>query len=143
MQMTAGALASLYAGDSETSFVAAARALERLSAISTDAASGAQERCADRFANARIVVLGALALTVALALVFGVLIARSVSRPAAQAVAAARVIAAGNLADPVPTGGKDEMGQLLAALADMRSNLAQVVTGCAAVQKAWRRRVRK
>jgi methyl-accepting chemotaxis protein len=129
MQMTAGALASLYAGDSETSFVAAAQALERLSAISTDAASGAQERAQTVFANARIVVLGALALTVALALVFGVLIARSVSRPAAQAVAAARVIAAGNLADPVPTGGKDEMGQLLAALADMRSNLAQVVTG--------------
>ena len=119
MQMTAGALASLYAGDSETSFVAAAQALERLSAISTDAASGAQERAQTVFANARIVVLGALALTVALALVFGVLIARSVSRPAAQAVAAARVIAAGNLAAPVPTGGKD----------DMRSNLAQVVTG--------------
>ena len=74
-------------------------------------------------------MLGTVALCVALAAVLGVAITRAVTRPAHHAVLAARAIADGDLATEVPPGGKDEMGQLLDALGDMRANLARVVSG--------------
>lgn len=127
VEMTSRALEDKYAGESAKSFAAADEALGRLSNVAAASADAAQLRAGLVFANARVAVAVALGLCVVLAVVFAVLIARSVSRPAAQAVAAARAMAAGNLAEAIPAGGKDEMGQLLAALTEMRANLARVV----------------
>jgi len=127
VEMTSRALADKYAGDSAKAFAAADETLGQLSDVAAAAADAAHQRAGLVFENARVAVAVALGLCVVLAVVFAVLIARSVSRPAAQAVAAARAMAAGNLAEPIPVGGKDEMGQLLAALTEMRANLAGVV----------------
>jgi methyl-accepting chemotaxis protein len=127
VEMTARALEDKYTGDSAKAFAAADEALGRLGDVAAAAATAAHLRAGQVFQNARIAVAVALALCVFFAVVFGVLIARGVSRPAEQAVAAARAMAVGNLAEPIPQGGKDEMGQLLAALTDMRTNLGRVV----------------
>ncbi|MDD2177662.1 methyl-accepting chemotaxis protein [Acidovorax sp. D2M1] len=129
MELTADALSMLYAGESESAFVSTAEALGELQKINADAALQANEDAQQVFAVARIWVLGTLALCVALAAVLGVAITRAVTRPAHHAVLAARAIADGDLATEVPPGGKDEMGQLLNALGDMRVNLARVVSG--------------
>ncbi len=129
MELTADALSMLYAGESESAFVTTAETLGELQKINSDAALQANEDAKTVFNVARAWVLGTLGLCVALAAVLGVAITRAVTRPAHHAVLAARAIADGDLATEVPSGGKDEMGQLLSALGDMRANLARVVSG--------------
>ncbi|PUA97406.1 methyl-accepting chemotaxis protein [Acidovorax sp. 107] len=129
MELTADALGMLYSGESESAFVAVAETLGELQKINSEAALRANDEAQRVFTGARIWVLGTLALCVALAAVLGVAITRAVTRPAHHAVLAALAIADGDLATEVPSGGKDEMGQLLNALGDMRANLARVVSG--------------
>ena len=70
-----------------------------------------------------LALAGVLALTCALALVF----VRSITRPLDQAVQLARAVAAGQLDGAALEHGSNEVGQLLAALQQMRSQLTQVV----------------
>ncbi|MDZ7866486.1 methyl-accepting chemotaxis protein [Acidovorax sp.] len=129
MELSSDALSGLFAGESETAFVAAAETLGQLQKINSAQADKEQAEGQSVFQAARIWVLGTLAACVALAIVLGVSITRSVTRPAGQAVNAARAIAEGDLTAAMPAHGRDEMGQLLSALEDMRANLARVVTG--------------
>ena len=128
-ELTGDALGMLYAGESEAAFVAAAETLGELQKINSEAALQASAEGREVFATARLWLLGTLAVCVVLAALLGVGITRTVSRPAHHAVRAARAIAEGDLTTEVPPGGKDEMGQLLTALGDMRANLAHVVSG--------------
>jgi len=129
LELTADALSLMYAGESEASFVAVTESLGELQKVNADAAIEANDEAKRVFITARIWVLGTLALCVVLAAVLGVGITRAVTRPAHHAVLAAQAIAQGDLTTEVPAGGKDEMGQLLAALGAMRANLAHVVSG--------------
>src|SRR3989344_1275713 len=129
LELTGDALGMLYAGESEAAFVAAAETLGELQKINSEAALQASAEGREVFATARLWLLGPLAVWVVLAALLGVGITRTVSRPAHHAVRAARAIAEGDLTTEVPPGGKDEMGQLLTALGDMRANLAHVVSG--------------
>jgi methyl-accepting chemotaxis protein len=129
LELTSDALGMLYAGESETAFVATAEMLGELQKINTEAAQQAKEDAYQVFSLARIWVLGTLAVCVALAAVLGIGITRAVTGPARHAVQAARAIAGGDLTSEVPPGGKDEMGQLLTALGEMRHSLARVVSG--------------
>ena len=67
----------------------------------------------------------------ALALLFGVSfawwIARSITRPLRAAVDLAEAVAAGDLTRRIETGGRDEVGHLLAALGRMNDRLAGVI----------------
>ncbi len=67
-----------------------------------------------------------LAVTMA-ALAAGVWFARSITRPLAQAVDAAREVANGDLSAPLPPASNDEVGELITALGDMQVSLARVV----------------
>ncbi|WP_082497854.1 methyl-accepting chemotaxis protein [Pseudorhodoferax sp. Leaf267] len=80
---------------------------------------------------ARMLLIFAIVITlgVALAVGMGWMLARGLSRSMAQALGAAREIAGGNLAIEIPVQGRDEIAQVLRALADMRSSLATVVAG--------------
>lgn len=129
LALSADALSGLFAGESETAFVAAAETLSELQKINSAQADKEQAEVQPVFQAARVWVLGTLAACVALAVVLGVSITRLVTRPARKAVSAARAIAEGDLTAAMPAHGKDEMGQLLSALEDMRANLARVVTG--------------
>jgi methyl-accepting chemotaxis protein len=58
---------------------------------------------------------------------FGLAVARSITRSLDQAVRVARAVAQGDLTVPVGPRGRDEPGQLLDALAAMQQQLVQVV----------------
>ena len=64
----------------------------------------------------------------AFALVVGIWIVRSITRPINQAVDIARAVAAGRLDTEIRVTSKDETGQLLLALRDMQSGLERVVS---------------
>jgi methyl-accepting chemotaxis protein len=77
--------------------------------------------------RSKLLLLGGVALMIAIGAWFGWVIAQSITRPAAAARQAARRIAEGDLTGDVPAGGRDEMGELLAAMRDMQSSLIKVV----------------
>lgn len=62
-------------------------------------------------------------------LVFGLgfALARGITQPLSQSLRAVQSIAAGDLTQPIPAGGKDEIGQLLAAMAEMQARLRELV----------------
>ena len=73
-----------------------------------------------------IIVFAAIAL--AMGAVLAVVIARSITTPVAQAVGVARRVADGDLAEsPIERRG-DELGELLTALSDMRTELRGIVS---------------
>ena len=69
--------------------------------------------------------LGALALAAALAV--GWMLARSITVPLRAAVAAVETVARGDLTRPIVVTSRDEVGQLLGALAGMQANLQELV----------------
>jgi len=69
-----------------------------------------------------IIALGLIGLGV-----FSWWLSRSITRPIQTSVGIAEAIAAGDLTRPVPQGGRDEAGRLLAAFANMQDNLRAMV----------------
>ncbi len=77
----------------------------------------------------RQILIWALAGTVMAILVgiVSVAITRGITRPLGQSLRAVQQIAAGDLTQPIPTGGRDEIGQLLAGMAGMQAQLRELV----------------
>ena len=69
-----------------------------------------------------LMLLGAVAAVVA-----GILVSRSITRPLGQAVEAAQSVAAGDLRTSIDVRTNDETGQLLQALKDMTASLQTIV----------------
>ena len=67
-------------------------------------------------------------ISVVLGVLFAFLVTRSIMVPLRQGIASAKAIAQGNLATTITTEGRDEIAQLLQALADMQANLASIVS---------------
>ncbi len=78
-------------------------------------------------ANLRIVMLVAIAACVLLALVMGGALVRRLRGSLHRAGDVLSEVAAGNLAVHIDTAGRDEVGQLVRRLAEMRDSLAHVV----------------
>ncbi|NVM79147.1 methyl-accepting chemotaxis protein [Duganella sp. SG902] len=77
----------------------------------------------------RWLTIGAIAAGVAMILLSTVSLARAILAPVNQATAHFASIAAGNLANPIDTGGHDEMAVLMRGLAAMQARLADTVGG--------------
>jgi methyl-accepting chemotaxis protein len=96
-----------------------AAALARLVAINLERAAQARQAFEARTGQA----ISELGIAVALMAVLGFIAARrtvaDIVQPLAQAARAAQGVAAGDLDQPLETGGSDELAQLRAALADM------------------------
>jgi methyl-accepting chemotaxis protein len=72
--------------------------------------------------------IASIALGLVFAIVFGVSLARGITRPLNRAVQISNAVAKGNLKEPIPTGGSDEIAELMGALSTMQAGLINVVT---------------
>ncbi|MDB5958166.1 methyl-accepting chemotaxis protein [Ramlibacter sp.] len=90
--------------------------------VARDAAGAAESARSGRMLLGGFCVAGIL-----LALLASWLIARSITQPIDEAVRGARRVADGDLSTDLQTGGRDEMAQLLQAVADMTSRLRALV----------------
>ena len=105
-----------------------------IDAVYALAASGGQVLEADLHDRRRALLdeqallAGGIALLLALSLWLAATVARSITEAAAAARDAARRIAGGDLTGAVPAAGRDEMGELLAAMGDMQASLVAVVS---------------
>ncbi|MCE2950432.1 MAG: methyl-accepting chemotaxis protein [Betaproteobacteria bacterium] len=91
-----------------------------------ETANALQTLLVDRIAATRLQLaslLGLLAAIGALAIVLGVAITRSVTRPLGQAVDAANAVAKGDLDHAIDDSGQDEAAQLLKCFKAMQANL--------------------
>ena len=70
------------------------------------------------------ILLGALGAT-AVALLIGVFLARTISRPVRELTAATQVVAQGELGHQVPVRGQDDLGELAASFNRMSADLAR------------------
>jgi signal transduction histidine kinase len=70
------------------------------------------------------IIFGALGAT-ALALVLGILLARNLTRPIRELIAATRVVAKGDLGHQVTVRSKDELGELATSFNQMSADLAR------------------
>ena len=120
-------LQRLYTEEAEPSFAALAETVGKLAAMTqSDAHALSLQGDAVR-SSAQWWVIAGMGISALLSVLFAVLVTRSVARPAQQAVQAASQIANGDLTHAIPPAGQDEMGLLMAALEQMRSNLDSVV----------------
>jgi methyl-accepting chemotaxis protein len=104
-------------------------ALEKLDAQRRGAMEEANVQAATAYATGRNLLFAAALVAAALATVLGLWITRSLTGPAAQAVAAATRIASGDLTQDVATTRHDEMGRILEAMQAMQESLRKVVGG--------------
>ena len=84
------------------------------------------ERVARQQFGIAVVIVSLLAASIA-GIAVGVWFVRSITGPIRDAVGIARAVAEGDLGVEVPQHGSNELGQLLKALGDMKSQLADVV----------------
>ena len=104
--------------------------LGQLAAQAEHEAQGAAEQGSAiqaEFALARQWLLGAAGIAIAVSVVAGILILRSVTRPLAQAIDHAQRIAQGDLAGEIVVVGTDETSDLLTALGQMQGQLRSLV----------------
>jgi len=118
-----------YEGESETAFVAMVDAIDKLAQLNGEGARKASADAEASFSASRALLMSVLAFVVVAASVLGWVITRLITAPLAEAVQAAKRISAGNLAFAIAAKGRDEVGDLLHALEDMRESLSQVVSG--------------
>ncbi len=107
---------------SEAAAAVATLLQQRVEAVRT--ATEAASATSAHQARVAMLMLGTALLA---ALVLSITIIRSIVRPLAQAVTAARTIAGGDLQFHIDAGDSDEVGHLLLAMAEMQSGLGQLV----------------
>jgi methyl-accepting chemotaxis protein len=125
---TAGAAAPTASAEALTQTLDAA--LEAQSGLAEAAMAQLQLMLDERLSAQNSALLAALAAMAGLLLligVFAVAVARSITRPIVEAVVVARRVAEGDLTVTVQDGGREETGQLMAALGEMALNLRSVV----------------
>src|SRR4030095_12052023 len=97
-------------------------ALEKLNAEEHRGWAQAMEKAAASYATGRNLLIAGAIVGAALAIALGLVITRSLTAPAAQAVAVAPRIAAGDLTQDVQMSARsDEMGRLLEAMQTMQA----------------------
>ena len=92
-----------------------------------DLARHAGARAETTYTDTRRLMIGLAATVLALSTLLAYRITRSITRPLATALTVAHTVAAGNLGSRIDIEGRDELGQLLAALKTMNDNLARTV----------------
>jgi methyl-accepting chemotaxis protein len=90
-------------------------------------ASEGSQQIEHAISTAQAVALGLLALAAGIAAWLGWLITHSITAPLRRTVEATEAMAAGDLTRAVPTGGRDEMGQMLASLTRMQQSLRKLI----------------
>ncbi len=102
-------------------------AMQALSKFQTSLMEKSVEDASASYRGARNLTIGLALISITLALVIAVWIARSIAGPLREAVGVAGRVAAGDLASRIDVTGSDETGQLMAALKQMNASLTRIV----------------
>jgi methyl-accepting chemotaxis protein-1 (serine sensor receptor) len=109
-------------------YATAGSGIEALMKLQLDVAKQEFGAAIVRYSNIRLLAICSILTGVLLAVLFGAALIRSTSRALQHAVDIANGIAQGELNQTITPDGRDEVAQVLIALAQMQGNLAKVVT---------------
>ncbi|WP_233862699.1 methyl-accepting chemotaxis protein [Paraburkholderia adhaesiva] len=123
----AAAADALATGDSSSTFNTAMDAISKDVVFQTQGANAARNEAASTYHTALIAIGLAIALAVVIGVVTAAVIARSIVEPMQKAVAVAQTVANGDLTSHIDAQGSDEAAQLLGALKQMNTNLANLI----------------
>ncbi len=118
---------ALINGELQKSFEGASTSLDKLVAMNEAGAAKASAQGDELADTGRLVALIGLCLMLLAGGQIGWSLSRSILRSVSQARNAAERVAAGDLAFTITTEDRDEIGQLVQALSDMKAKLATVV----------------
>jgi methyl-accepting chemotaxis protein len=127
--LNSGEAKAIAQGEGRRSYDAANVLLDKLTQLNTRGANAASDDADRIYARARMLLVGGLAVMVALGLGIAWLVSRNLVNAASRAVAQAERIADGDLSHPVQIDSHDEMGKLLDALGKMQDKLRGIVAG--------------
>ena len=105
-----------------------ATGIEALMKLQLDVAKQEFDAATVRYSSIRLLSISSILTGVLLAVLFGAALIRGTSRALTQAVDIANGIAQGELNQTITPDGRDEVAQVLVALAQMQGNLAKVVS---------------
>ena len=115
-------------GESLKHFDKMTEILDKLVALNHDGAVAAAADSAAAYASGRNLMVVVAVIAALVAAVAATLITRSITRPLSEAVEVAGQVAQGNLTVHVQHSSRDEIGQLLQAMASMQESLVTVVS---------------
>ena len=115
------------AADYFAQFTAAIDAQVKLNDVALNQLGRSLNARASTLLTTKHALIGAIVLLLLLTMFFIYLVSRSVTGPLRKAIDVARHIAQGDLAVEIDAGSKNETGQLLEALKDMRDSLVGIV----------------
>ncbi|MBI3381788.1 MAG: MCP four helix bundle domain-containing protein [Aquabacterium sp.] len=118
-----------YKTSSREAFRAARATLNEDIDYNNKGSDGAYKDAQSTYAQSRALVMAFLVGAVALASCLALWITRMVTRPVNEAAEVARRIADGDLTARLNVAGRDEIGNLMRSLSDMKDNLSQMVSG--------------
>jgi methyl-accepting chemotaxis protein len=121
-------LEALVNGDAVTYFDAVRDSINKLSKFDVDGGVKSSTDANLVYENARQWMIAMLVGCAVIALLLALAITRGVTRPLQRALDVSNSLAAGDLTVEIEVTGKDETGQLLAAMKNMVAKLSQVVT---------------
>ncbi len=119
-------LSFIHSSEFEEAVNKADDALTALTKINEDQAKTAADEGHALYVQSRTLAVGLLVAGVALGLLLGVVITRSITVPIAHAVKVTEAIAQGDLTVKVQATGKDEIGRMLTSMETMTVKLSQV-----------------
>ena len=109
-------------------FTPLAKHLDAIVQLQVDVAKQEYDGAVARYATIRAVAIGSIVVGLLLAVLVGLWVIRSITRPISEAVRIAQTVAQGDLTSRIEVHSKDETGQLLSALKAMNESLVKVVT---------------
>ncbi|HEX7867013.1 MAG TPA: methyl-accepting chemotaxis protein [Variovorax sp.] len=120
---------NLLNGEAREAFLALKEPLAQLVKHNEDRAQEEAEESNATFTAGSMLIASGTGLAIVLAVLLSWSVARGIAVPLKDAVRLAEAIAAGDLTQRLNSDSKDEVGDLLRALAAMRDNLVQTLTG--------------
>jgi methyl-accepting chemotaxis protein len=118
----------LATGDSAAAFQAVIDAISKDVAFQVRGSEAARNTAASTYSTALWATVTLIVLAVALGVAIAVLITRSITGPLNKAVSVAETVASGDLTSRIDVAGRDETAQLLGALRNMNTNLADLIS---------------
>ncbi|UVH59716.1 methyl-accepting chemotaxis protein [Variovorax paradoxus] len=120
---------NLLNGEAREAFLALKEPLAQLVKHNEDRAQIEAEESNATFTIGSVLIASGASVALVLAVLLSWSVARGIVVPLKDAVRLAEAVAAGDLTQRLSSDGKDEVGDLLRALAAMRDNLVQTLTG--------------
>ena len=114
-------------GKSQQLYDSFSATLLKLVELNSAGGDAARDKAAATHRNAITMLAGLALASVLLSIIAAAWLIRSITRPLGSAVQSVEQIERGDLASRIDSGGRDEIGALLAALARMQASLARTV----------------